>query len=356
MPEEEPVASVEVLITKTLGIGGSWEGKVSKTKPAVLKLDIKSPCAVHMLLEGKDIWATVEKSDRLTENPPRTQTDPETDRMIISWEAETGSYLITLGPVEPNLLGMLTVTFMDNKAYTAWEAEQEQFKHEPEEIEQSEEDTEPEETEQLETETEPEGESEAEPVLDENEEEPVIETEKEQPEGNQQEENQPESEETSDEEQQEEEPDEEEPDEEEPDEEEQSEEESQEEEQQEETETDIKPHRHIDVEVSWDVDDPRIGDTAHFQAVMYGYEGLNYTMQWQYSPDDQTWYDIVNATEETFDVVVTEENNVVYWRVIVYLEEPVESTEQEGQEELSEQEQPEVQTEPETEIQVEQEE
>ena len=44
-------------------------------------------------------------------------------------------------------------------------------------------------------------------------------------------------------------------------------------------------------------------------------------MQWQYSPDRITWYDIEGETDTTMDVVVTEENNVVYWRILVYVEE-----------------------------------
>ena len=129
---EEGITSVEVVITKTLTVGQNWEGKMKKTKPAVLKLDVTRPGLVYMLVEGKDVWATVEKSDRLTENPSRTKTDSETERMVISWEAEEGSYLITLGPVEPNVLAIAKVTFMDKQAYDAWEKEQEEETEEPE--------------------------------------------------------------------------------------------------------------------------------------------------------------------------------------------------------------------------------
>ena len=43
-------------------------------------------------------------------------------------------------------------------------------------------------------------------------------------------------------------------------------------------------------------------------------------MQWQYSPDDYSWYDIPNATQDHFSIVVDEENNLVYWRILVYIE------------------------------------
>ena len=117
--EEDGIGTVEVVITKALKLGQSWEGTMSKKKPAVLKLDLEKACTVHMLVEGKDVWATMEKADRRTDNPPRTQTDPETKQAILFWEAEAGSYLITLGPVEPNLLAMATVSFMDKTAFDA---------------------------------------------------------------------------------------------------------------------------------------------------------------------------------------------------------------------------------------------
>ncbi len=80
------------------------------------------------------------------------------------------------------------------------------------------------------------------------------------------------------------------------------------------------PERHITVEVTWDVPDPVIGDTAHFTAILEGYEGIEYTMQWQYSPDGEEWFDIPDETGITLDMVITEENNTVYWRILVLSE------------------------------------
>ena len=255
--EEEPAESVEVIITKTLGINQSWEGRMKKTKPAVLKLDLSSPCTVYMLVEGQDVWATVEKSDRLTEDPARTQTDSETGRMIISWEAEAGSYLITLGPVEPNLLAMATVTFMDTAAYETWEPEQEENEPEPD----------------TEMENEPEEEQQEEKTENEPEPTDVI--------------------------------------------------------QQEETDENEKPpvdiltllpeDRSISYEVLWDVEEPAFGDTAHFVSSLKGYDKVEHSIQWQYSEDDTNWNDIYGATDETMDIVASEENYLYYWRVMVYV-------------------------------------
>ena len=79
--------------------------------------------------------------------------------------------------------------------------------------------------------------------------------------------------------------------------------------------------RSVDVEIKWDVEYPIVGDTAHFTATLNGYEDVDYSVQWQYSPDKETWYDIPGETETTMDMVITDENNVVYWRIIVYVEE-----------------------------------
>lgn len=315
-PGDETVASVEVLITKTLTMGQSWEGKMKKTKPAVLKLDLNRPCSVYMLVEGKDVWATVEKSDRPSENPACTETDPETGRMVISWEAEEGSYLITLGPVEPNLLAAAKVTFMDTKAYEAWEAEQ----AEPE----PEEETEPEAEPEPEEENEPKGtEPEPEEETDEQGEAETVPAEEKEPEVTE-EETEPEEEPVG------------EPEEEQPEEEIQT-EEPEEEPGQEETEPESEEpaeeeledifggeDRSVIVSLTWDVNYPIIGDTAHLNAELNGYEGLEYTLQWQSSPDREQWDDVPEATGLTLDVVMTEENNHYFWRLVVYLEDETE--------------------------------
>ncbi len=82
--------------------------------------------------------------------------------------------------------------------------------------------------------------------------------------------------------------------------------------------------RSIDYELTWDTDDPVIGDTAHFNAKLIGYEGLTYTLQWQMSPDKVHWTDIEGETNNTMDIVITPERNETYWRLTVYLEQPQE--------------------------------
>ena len=238
---EEPVGGEEIVITKAMGIGESWEGKVSTNKPAILKLDVTRAQTVFAIVEGKGTRTTVQKADKPEDHPRKDVTDPATNRSIVTWDAEACSYLITLEPDEGRMMSRVKVTVLDENAYEAWETEQEnQPLPEP-------------------------GSEETEPTPPETE--PT-------------EENIPESK----------------------------------------TET----PRSIDVNVTWDSPDPVIGDTAHFKATLNGYEELTYTLQWQYSPDRENWFDLPGETELTMDVVVTEENNIVYWRILVYVEDDVE--------------------------------
>ena len=216
---------------------------MKKTKPAVLKLDLDREQQIHVLVTGKDIWVSVEKSDRVTENPARTLTDAQTDQAVVSWYAEAGSYLITVGPVEPNLMGKAQVVIMDSDAFAAWEAEQAADPNEP---------------------------------TEEPGEEPEAEPEGEQPENEPEEENKP--------------------------------------------KPDNASERHISIEVTCDSPNPVIGDTAHFHAILHGYDELRYTAQWQYSEDRQFWQNIEGATDLDMDVVTTKINNKYYWRIVIYIE------------------------------------
>ena len=310
--DEEAADAVELVITKAVRVGDSWSGVMKKTKPAILKLDVAQAQQVNLLVQGRHVWIAVEKADRLTENPARTLT--ENSKAIISWHAEAGSYLITMGPVEPNLMAKANVSIMDDTAYGEWLAQQQAEEVTEEELVEVTEETE-------------ESEEPAEETVEEIPEEETDETEEttDEPDEITEEEEEP-TETPADEEETGEEPagEPEEITEEEPAEE--SEEGQEElEETGEETEenipeSEITPERHISVEITWDVPEPVIGDTAHFKATLEGYDGLPYSMQWQYSSDRTTWYDLPGETEQTMDVQINEENNTVYWRILVYVE------------------------------------
>ena len=166
---EDAADAVELVITKAVRVGDSWSGVMKKTKPAILKLDVAQAQQVNLLVQGRHVWIAVEKADRLTENPARTLT--ENSKAIISWHAEAGSYLITLGPVEPNLMAKANVSILDDAAYGEWLAQQ-----------QAEEVTEEEPTEVTEETEEQAEESAEEPEETEESEEPAEETVEEIPE------------------------------------------------------------------------------------------------------------------------------------------------------------------------------
>ena len=84
----------------------------------------------------------------------------------------------------------------------------------------------------------------------------------------------------------------------------------------------IETERKVTVSLSWDDEKPTYGSVAHLKATLEGYEGLEYTMQWQWSLDRTTWNDIEYATTENLDVVYTEENGDYYWRILVDVQSP----------------------------------
>ena len=306
-------------------LGDTWEGVTRDTKLTVLKLDLDKAQTVHLIVEGKNAWVNVRKSEQSAENLRKVEADPETKRTVITWEAEAGSYLITIGPVEPNKMAKAKASILDNRAFAAWEKSLENSLTEEEPTDepateptedQAEEPADKPATEPTEDQTE---ETAEEPAEDINEEDPWEEPEEEQ-------EREPAVE-------QEEEPNEDisgipaEETDEEPAEDIAEEEPGEESEEEPETEAETEEEegsesgRSIDVEMTWDVPYPIVGDTAHFTATLTGYEDVEYTTQWQYSPDKETWYDIPGETGTTMDMVITKENNVVYWRIIVYVEE-----------------------------------
>lgn len=317
-PEEEPsdeaAGGVEYVIARTLEIGEKWSGTLKRSKPTILR--IRAGGRIHLLVEGKNIWTSVQQADLQSADAPKELTDPETNRVIISWDANAESYLVTLGTNEGSLLAKAEVTVMGQSAFEAWEAEHSAAANEeageteePAGSEETGENPEPAEGEAPGTDGEPSEEGNPEETPENTEtgesgeggepgegEEPI---EGEEPEEGKMPAETGEGAEDAEggEPGEEGEPTEEQPGEEEP-----------------------EVRRSITVNVTWDTPHPIIGDTAHFSAVLEGYEGLPITMQWQYSPDRNNWIDMKGETRETMDVVVTKENNLVYWRIVVYVE------------------------------------
>ena len=79
--------------------------------------------------------------------------------------------------------------------------------------------------------------------------------------------------------------------------------------------------RSVSFDIYWD-GEAVLGEIAHFRATLVGYDGLDYTIQWQQSTDDMNWVDIEGANEETMDVLATEETNSLYYRITVIIHTP----------------------------------
>lgn len=255
---EGPTNSIEIIIAKVLTPEESWNGKVRNNKPTILKLDVAQTRTIHMLVEGKDVCYSVQKSDRITEDAGQVLTDTETNRSITSWTAEAGSYLISIKAGENSFAAKVAVTFMSDEEFEAWGNEQDIIdtkKNTEENIEEVSED-----------ETE---------VSDITEQDEMTKKEIDQVhESENNEENRPESE----------------------------------------------TERSIDIYLNWDYEYPIVGDTAHFTSKLTGYDDLSYTVQWQVSLDEENWKDYDGATQENLDVVITEELKGAYWRLVIYVE------------------------------------
>ena len=79
----------------------------------------------------------------------------------------------------------------------------------------------------------------------------------------------------------------------------------------------LDPDCYIDVYIAWKDEKKEIGNEATLVAVLYGYDKVVYSLQWQNSKDDENWTDVSGATESRLTVTATEENAYDYWRVQV---------------------------------------
>ena len=77
----------------------------------------------------------------------------------------------------------------------------------------------------------------------------------------------------------------------------------------------LNPERSIDVYAAWEGETLYLDSEATLIAVLHGYDNAVYTLQWQYSPDNATWYDLEGAEEARCTLTVTEENYQYFWRI-----------------------------------------
>ena len=77
----------------------------------------------------------------------------------------------------------------------------------------------------------------------------------------------------------------------------------------------LNPERSIDVYAAWEGEKLYLDSEATLIAVLHGYDNAVYTLQWQYSPDNVTWFDLEGAEEARCTLTVTEENYQYFWRI-----------------------------------------
>ena len=79
----------------------------------------------------------------------------------------------------------------------------------------------------------------------------------------------------------------------------------------------LDPNRSIDIYADWGGGELYFGDESTLIAVLHGYDNAVYTLRWQESKEGIEWQDIEGATDARYTMIVTEENYLAYWRVVV---------------------------------------
>ena len=83
-----------------------------------------------------------------------------------------------------------------------------------------------------------------------------------------------------------------------------------------EEENNIERDTSINIDISFGERGCRIGYPVYFTADLTKYEGMSYSLQWQFSEDNENWTDIDQENNQVMEITLTEENRLYYWRVI----------------------------------------
>ena len=79
----------------------------------------------------------------------------------------------------------------------------------------------------------------------------------------------------------------------------------------------LNANRRIQIYITGENEEIRFGDKVTLHSVLVGYEDCEYNIQWQVSPDDKNYTDVVGEVGANYSFVVTEDNYTNYWRVAV---------------------------------------
>ena len=79
----------------------------------------------------------------------------------------------------------------------------------------------------------------------------------------------------------------------------------------------LNPDRTIRIYYSWNDKNPALGVEVTFIAVLYGYDNLQYNIQWQNSKNNIEWKDVPDSNELRHSEIITRDNYKDLWRVQV---------------------------------------
>ena len=82
----------------------------------------------------------------------------------------------------------------------------------------------------------------------------------------------------------------------------------------------LNAERSVSIYVSYEGETVAYGDEIELYAVLNGYEGTSYSLQWQVSSDNANWANISGANDSEYDVTVSEDNAANYYRVAVTID------------------------------------
>ena len=91
----------------------------------------------------------------------------------------------------------------------------------------------------------------------------------------------------------------------------------------------LNSDRSIDIYADWGGDVLCFGDESTLIAVLNGYDNAVYSVQWQSSENGADWVDVDGATDTRYTMIVTEDNYLHYWRVVVTVTDVIDSAAEE---------------------------
>ena len=82
----------------------------------------------------------------------------------------------------------------------------------------------------------------------------------------------------------------------------------------------LNADRSVSVYAIFDGESVNLGDRITLKAVLKGYEGTSYSLQWQVSSDNANWANVLGETDAEYSFTVDTDNASNYYRVAVTID------------------------------------